>query len=187
MLTDFGLSFLTTEQSEDEKTVGAIRWKAPEVIRKDSPVAPNVVSDVYSFGTCIVEAVTGDVPWGQHVPDPVVKFHVTRRKFLLRPKAFSNDAEWELVEKMCAFEPSERMKLSDAIEKIREFAEEERFQERLRQMQQEGPEDFDFNVRERPGGSKIPTMGSVRPLSQVKSLGNSIRVKREVENFMAAA
>ncbi|KAG6971514.1 hypothetical protein JG688_00004419, partial [Phytophthora aleatoria] len=144
MLTDFGLSFLTTEQSEDDKTVGAIRWKAPEVIRKGNPVAPNALSDVYSFGMCVVEAVTGDVPWGQHVPDPVVKFHVTRKKFIPRPKAFNSDAEWELVEKMCAFEPSERIKLSDAIEKIRGFAEEERFQERLRQMQQEGSEDVEF-------------------------------------------
>ncbi|KAK1935650.1 Serine/threonine-protein kinase TNNI3K [Phytophthora citrophthora] len=105
MLTDFGLSFLATEQSGDEETVGAIRWKAPEVIRKDKPVAPNAQSDVYSLGMCVVEAVTGEVPWGQ-VPDPVVKFHVIRKKSLPRPKAFKSDAQWELVEKLCAFEPS---------------------------------------------------------------------------------
>ncbi|KAG2532210.1 hypothetical protein JM16_000473 [Phytophthora kernoviae] len=51
MLTDFSLSFLTTVTSE-EKTVGAIRWKAPERIRKDNSVAPSVQSDVYSFGIC---------------------------------------------------------------------------------------------------------------------------------------
>lgn len=133
MLTDFGLSFLASETSGDEETVGAIRWKAPEVIRKEKPVAPNAQSDVYSFGMCVVEAVTSDVPWGQ-VPDPVVKFHVTRKKSLPRPKAFESDAQWDLVQRLCAFEPSERMKLSDAIEVIRGFAEEERFQERLREM-----------------------------------------------------
>ncbi|KAG6618520.1 TKL protein kinase [Phytophthora cinnamomi] len=62
MLTDFGLSFLTTEQSGDEKTVRAVRWMAPEVIRKDKPATSNVLSDVYSFGICVVEAVTSDVP-----------------------------------------------------------------------------------------------------------------------------
>ncbi|KAG6973099.1 hypothetical protein JG687_00001103 [Phytophthora cactorum] len=187
MLTDFGLSFLTTEQSEDDKTVGAIRWKAPEVIRKGNPVAPNALSDVYSFGMCVVEAVTGDVPWGQHVPDPVVKFHVTRKKFIPRPKAFNSDAEWELVEKMCAFEPSERIKLSDAIEKIRGFAEEERFQERLRQMQQERPEDVEFAVPELPIRSKTSTMGAVRALTKMKSLGRSIRMRKGEGNLMAAA
>ncbi|GMF23137.1 unnamed protein product [Phytophthora lilii] len=73
MLTDFGLSFLSTEQTGEEETVGAIRWKAPEVVRKDNPVAPNAQSDVYSFGMCVVKAVTSKVPWGQRVPDPVVK------------------------------------------------------------------------------------------------------------------
>ncbi|KAG6618765.1 TKL protein kinase [Phytophthora cinnamomi] len=139
MLTDFGLSFLTTEQSGDEETVGAIRWKAPEVIRKDKPVAPNAQSDVYSFGMCVVEAVTSDVPWGQRVPDPGVKFHVTRQKFMPRPKAFVNDAQWELVLGLCAFDPSERMKLSDAIEMIRGFAEEEEW---LQAMKEEVGDDL---------------------------------------------
>ncbi|OWZ23054.1 TKL protein kinase [Phytophthora megakarya] len=160
MLTDFGLSFLASEPDGEEEAVGAIRWKAPEVIRKEKPVAPNAQSDVYSFGMCVVEAVTSEVPWGRHVPDPVVKFHVTRKTFLPRPKAFVSDAQWTLVESLCAFEPSERMKLSDAIELIRGFAEEERFQERLRDMQDEAPEEFDFGVRNRPELSKA-TMGSI--------------------------
>ncbi|KAG6618821.1 TKL protein kinase [Phytophthora cinnamomi] len=144
MLTDFGLSFLTTEQSGDEETVGAIRWKAPEVIRKDKPVVPNAQSDVYSFGMCVVEAVTSDVPWGQNMLDAVVKFHVTRQMFMPRPKAFVNDAQWELVLGLCAFDPSERMKLSDAIEMIRGFAEEE---ERLQAMKEEVGDDLsDFGI-----------------------------------------
>ncbi|RLN56142.1 hypothetical protein BBP00_00008156 [Phytophthora kernoviae] len=132
MLTDFGLSFLTTVAS-GEKTVGAIRWKAPERIHKDNPVAPSVQSDVYSFGICVVEVVTGEVPWGS-LPDPVVKFHMTRQKLLQRPKAFTNDKQWELVYRLCTFDPTKRIKLSDAINQLHEFAEEERFQERLKEM-----------------------------------------------------
>ncbi|POM57419.1 TKL protein kinase [Phytophthora palmivora] len=186
MLTDFGLSFLTSEQDGDKETVGAIRWKAPEVIRKDKPMSPNVASDVYSFGMCVVEAVTSDVPWGQHVPDPVVKFHVTRKKFLPRPKAFENDAQWALVQKLCAFEPSERMKLVDAIELIRGFADEERFQERLREMKDGTPEEFDFGIKNASKLSKS-TKGSMHALTKMKSIGRSIRIKRGVENVIAAA
>ncbi|KAL3670782.1 hypothetical protein V7S43_003968 [Phytophthora oleae] len=169
MLTDFGLSFLATEQSGDEETVGAIRWKAPEVIRKDKPVTPNAQSDVYSLGMCVVEAVTGEVPWGQ-VPDPVVKFHVTRKKFLPRPKAFKSDAQWELVEKLCAFEPSERMKLLGAIEVIRGFAEEEKFQERLQMIQQEEHEVADFIADEPPNIVKISAMGTLAKVQSVRTL-----------------
>jgi ankyrin repeat protein len=120
-LTDFGLSFLTTEPSGDEETVGAIRWKAPEVIRTVKPVAPNAQSDVYSFGMCVVEAVTRDVPWGQ-IPDSVVKYHVTRVEFQQRPREFVNGAHWELVQGLCAHDPSKRTKLCDAIDKLRTFA-----------------------------------------------------------------
>ncbi|OWY93055.1 TKL protein kinase, partial [Phytophthora megakarya] len=186
MLTDFGLSFLASEQDGDEETVGAIRWKGPEVIRKEKPVTPNAQSDVYSLGMCVVEAVTGDVPWGQHVPDPVVKFHVTRKKFLPRPKAFTNDKQWLLVEKLCAFEPSERMKLADAIEWIREFAEEERFQERVREMKEEAPEEIDFGIKYPPKLSKS-AMGSVHALTKMKSLGRSVRLRRELIDTSVAA
>ncbi|KAE8992354.1 hypothetical protein PR001_g20963 [Phytophthora rubi] len=187
MLTDFGLSFLTTEQSGDEETVGAIRWKAPEVIRKDKPVTPNAQSDVYSFGMCVVEAVTCDVPWGQRVPDPVVKFHVTRQKFMPRPKAFESDAQWELVLGLCAFDPSERMKLSNAIDLIRDFAEEERFQEKLQMMRDEDDDmsEVEFGLKETPTLKK-PTMGSMRALTKMKSLGRSIRARREVESWATA-
>ncbi|EGZ08811.1 hypothetical protein PHYSODRAFT_525080, partial [Phytophthora sojae] len=189
MLTDFGLSFLATEQSGDEETVGAIRWKAPEVIRKDKPVAPNAQSDVYSFGMCVVEAVTCDVPWGQRVPDPVVTFHVTRQKFMPRPKAFKSDAQWELVLRLCAFEPSQRMKLADAIEVIRGFAEEERFQEKL-QMMMDGEDDdlsdIGLGLKEPPKLAK-PTVGSMRAMTEMKSLSRSIRSRRVVERLVAAA
>ncbi|GMF28922.1 unnamed protein product [Phytophthora lilii] len=112
------------------ETLGALRWKAPELIRKVDPSSPTMQSDVYSFGMCIVEAVTGQVPWG-NLPDPVVKFHVTREQFLHQPKAFQSNEQWQLVKAMCAFDPTKRMKLSDAIDKLQHFAQEELVQERI--------------------------------------------------------
>jgi hypothetical protein len=62
------------------------------------------------------------------------------------------------VQGLCAFDPSERMKLSEAIETIRGFAEEERFQERMREMKEaEEMSDFEFGDSVAPKQSK-PTM-----------------------------
>lgn len=64
-LTDFGLSFVPADNEEDAPPtheVGAIRWKAPEVM--SGKTRGTFASDVYSFGMCIVEAATGRAPWG---------------------------------------------------------------------------------------------------------------------------
>ncbi|KAG2836535.1 hypothetical protein PC116_g10606 [Phytophthora cactorum] len=97
---------------------------------------PTLQSDVYSFGMCIVEAVTGQVPWGD-LPDPVVKFHVSRGQFLPRPKNFRDDEQWELVKVLCAFDPSNRMELSGAVNKLEHFAQEELIQERIAEYNEE--------------------------------------------------
>ncbi|RLN96340.1 hypothetical protein BBJ28_00027093, partial [Nothophytophthora sp. Chile5] len=135
MLTDFGLSFISAESRPEMETVGAVRWKAPECLQRTDRSPPTVESDLYSFGMCIVEAVTGEMPW-QDLPDAAVIFYLVRRKeFLVRPAAFKDDAQWELVKSLCAFNPSERMKLSDAIKQLDAFALEELIQERMQQEQ----------------------------------------------------
>ncbi|OWZ05739.1 Protein kinase [Phytophthora megakarya] len=105
--------------------VEVICWKTPEVINKGKPSAQ---SDVYSFGMYVADAVTSNVPWCRNMS------HV---KFRVIPKAFDNDKQWTMVEKSCAFERSENVMLSDAIELLHEFAEDEFFQERLRKMKEE--------------------------------------------------
>ncbi|RLN91339.1 hypothetical protein BBJ28_00016340, partial [Nothophytophthora sp. Chile5] len=119
-LTDFGLSFVSSE-SRPEGAGGAIRWRAPECLTNEG-LAPTLESDVYSFGMCVVEAVTYDVPWGVFLPDMAVIDHLRHRTFLPRPNDFVNDAEWDFVLSLCAFEPSRRLKLPDAIERLRMFA-----------------------------------------------------------------
>ncbi|GMF80418.1 unnamed protein product [Phytophthora fragariaefolia] len=81
-LTDFGLSSMTTDavdctvepecevESSGHISVGAIRWKAPEVLRGEKST---FASDIYSFGMCILEAVSGVYPWGKTLY-PVVKY-----------------------------------------------------------------------------------------------------------------
>ncbi|KAE8899316.1 hypothetical protein PF005_g6923 [Phytophthora fragariae] len=122
-LTDFGMSFVSLE-SRPATTTGAVRWKAPELL-SNKGTAPTFASDVYSFGMCVVEAVSGRVPWQAHLPDIAVVYHLTRGFLPSRPKEFKSDERWKFVSELCAFEPSERLDLAAAIQKIEIFAEEE--------------------------------------------------------------
>ncbi|KAG6611559.1 TKL protein kinase [Phytophthora cinnamomi] len=122
-LTDFGFSFALMESKPNTST-GAVRWKAPELLRSESS-APTFESDLYSFGMCVVEAVSRNVPWGSHLPDQSVIYNLNHRIFISRPKAFVSDEQWEFVCELCAFDPSKRLGLCDAIVQLSRFAEEE--------------------------------------------------------------
>ncbi|RLN95258.1 hypothetical protein BBJ28_00024733 [Nothophytophthora sp. Chile5] len=125
MLTDFGLRAARTTNQDK---VNALRWKAPECLQSGSEKSPPTVqSDVYSLGMCIVEAVTHNDPWtsfaGPRLPDVAVKYSLLKKhEFLQRPPAFEDDAQWDLVMKMCAFEPSERIELPEVLESLARFA-----------------------------------------------------------------
>jgi serine/threonine protein kinase len=119
-LTDFGFSFVLSE-SKPQGSGGATRWRAPECLGYKGQM-PTFESDIYSFGMCVVEAVTYDVPWGVYLPDAAVMDHLRHRQFLARPKEFAIDAEWEFVLALCAFDSSKRIKLVDAIRYLERFA-----------------------------------------------------------------
>ncbi|EGZ19960.1 hypothetical protein PHYSODRAFT_460208, partial [Phytophthora sojae] len=106
-LTDFGLSFMsdTTQMRHHQPVVGAVRWKAPEVLRGEGPT---FASDIYSFGMCILEVVSGEIPWGTNLPDAVVKYQVLKKKRLpKRPENFRDEA-FALIEGTCQYDPSKR-------------------------------------------------------------------------------
>lgn len=90
-LTDFGLSFVLTGKKKIPPPlheVGAINWKAPEVI--SGKTHGTFASDVYSFGMCIVEAVTERVPWGM-MPDVAVRYRAVNKMSLPnQPKEMNN-------------------------------------------------------------------------------------------------
>lgn len=124
-LADFGLSFVFDEESisptvHDE--VGAMRWKAPEVLT--GKTRGSFASDVYSFGMCIVEALSGRAPWGI-MPDVAVKHKVVMQKELPKQPANANEKQWELVRKMCAWDPSERLDMGEVVALLMALADEE--------------------------------------------------------------
>ncbi|KAE9281150.1 hypothetical protein PF001_g23907 [Phytophthora fragariae] len=87
-LADFGLSAIAKPvltPVDKPGSIGAIRWRAPECIQG---FMPTFASDIYSFGMCIIEVVTGKLPWG-NIPDPSVVRHVVDEKLL--PSGISID------------------------------------------------------------------------------------------------
>ncbi|RLN90383.1 hypothetical protein BBJ28_00016329 [Nothophytophthora sp. Chile5] len=117
-LVDFGLSIKCGGQYE-AGPCGAPRWKAPECLCGGRPTFE---SDVFSFGMCIVEAVTGEFPWGEHIPDTMVKVNVRDKRQLPPKRPAFEDTEWELVKRMCCFDPEERLKLDLVVRTLRVFS-----------------------------------------------------------------
>ncbi|KAF1323200.1 Tkl protein kinase, partial [Globisporangium splendens] len=121
-LADFGLSIIVASSSTLKPVeVGAPRWRSPEVLRGESI---SMASDIYSFGMCIVEAVTGEYPWGNSLPDAAVSRNVKLAVPLLRPRGFS-DPQWELVTRMIVAEPSRRVKIAGVVQALEDFRSEE--------------------------------------------------------------
>ncbi|GMF12871.1 unnamed protein product [Phytophthora lilii] len=115
-LIDFGLSCLET--CDGGGAVGAYRWKAPECLNGEGPT---FASDVFSFGMCVVQAISRRLPWPSISYDPVVKYNVTRGKLPKQPDCFST-LKWELVKRMCRFKPEERLDLDSVVKVLGFFA-----------------------------------------------------------------
>ncbi|KAF1316285.1 Tkl protein kinase, partial [Globisporangium splendens] len=117
-VADFGLSLIVASSKTLRPVeLGAPRWRSPEVLKGESISMP---SDIYAFGMCIVEAVSGENPWGNVLPDAAVRRNVENGVPLLRPSGFS-DVQWELVTRMIAFEPSKRIKIAAVVGKLAAF------------------------------------------------------------------
>eukprot|EP00741_Cyanophora_paradoxa_P004534 tig00000808_g4403.t1 len=64
-IVDFGLSRIKEESGEMTGETGSYRWAAPEILRNEKY---DEKVDVYSFGCCVWEMVTGEVPFAKMTP-----------------------------------------------------------------------------------------------------------------------
>lgn len=120
-LADFGLSLDVESQSThncNQENLGAVQWRAPEVLRGEKP---SFESDMFSFGMCIYQAVSGQRPWGRTPPDRV-KEHVQEKQLPRRLSVFT-DGQWELIQRMCCFEPGERLRITEVVSILRQIIE----------------------------------------------------------------
>jgi hypothetical protein len=68
----------------------------------------------------IVEAVTGELPYGM-VDDEEVINQVASGEGYPRPAGLFTDRQWSLVQKLTAFKKDDRMKLEDAIKVLEDL------------------------------------------------------------------
>lgn len=112
-VADFGLSLDVQSQSLhncNQEALGAVQWRAPEVLRGEPST---FASDVFSFGMCVYLAVSGQIPWGP-IPLAMVRAQVLLGNLLQQPAVFT-DGQWELVQRMCRFEPRDRLRVADVV------------------------------------------------------------------------
>lgn len=131
-VTDFALSSAPSATEENPQISGAWHWVAPECLVGSRPTHG---SDIYSLGMCIVEAMrvveysllgqghreSPPYPWG-HLENAAVKYLVTKRQELPRRPSTCSDSQWDLVDKMCRFDPHGRITISVVVDKLQEQA-----------------------------------------------------------------
>ncbi|OWY98273.1 Serine/threonine protein kinase, partial [Phytophthora megakarya] len=60
----------------------AIRWVSPECLAGEQA---SYASDIFSFGICIVQALSGKLPWGNHLDNLVGEHRVRKGELPYRP------------------------------------------------------------------------------------------------------
>ncbi|GMF13584.1 unnamed protein product [Phytophthora lilii] len=130
-VTDFGLSSIASNGAAPQISA-ALCWVAPEclVCRNSQTLiaGPTFASDVYSLGMCILESLrvveavmSGQnpqlcLPWC-NCDISAVRYHVTNGR-LPSKSSICDDKHWKLIERMCAFEPKERIKISTVVDEL---------------------------------------------------------------------
>lgn len=148
VIADYGLRALACEVKRHSMTVDEtriddsefVRWLAPECLpdeygqvlspalaSDDASSVPasyttmfSYASDVYAFGMCIVEAVTGAVPWSDLETSKVRSLKQTLGVLPPRPKRIHSNV-WGLVQRMCMADPKQRISLREVLAEIKEL------------------------------------------------------------------
>jgi len=132
-ICDFGFAYIRRESAghlSAKPQADSVRWKAPECLLLEDEEAltpaknPQFASDVYALGLCILEAFADEPPYG-YLDDETIVEKILEGELPERPVQMRDDRAWELVQSMCAFEHEDRPAISDVIEQMEVFAEEE--------------------------------------------------------------
>lgn len=124
-LTNFGLSGASEalDVTVTRSFVGSMRWQAPELLEGEKPSRS---SDMYALGLCVIEALTGKIPWSEY-DEAGAKW----RKNRWQPESYDGWCEPAvlptdlrgLLNQMCCRDPKLREPLSICVRVIEQFAE----------------------------------------------------------------
>ncbi|KAF8839957.1 WD40 repeat-like protein, partial [Paxillus ammoniavirescens] len=109
-ISDFGLSILLTQlggstYATSRRAEGTLRWSAPELLDLEVPadevhVFPTFQTDVYSFGSLMLQVLTGKVPYHYYIRDAQVLSAVSRGIIPQRPnRALVTDRQWMFMQR----------------------------------------------------------------------------------------
>ncbi|KAF8437614.1 kinase-like domain-containing protein [Boletus edulis BED1] len=137
-IADFGLSMLLTELggstfAASSHARGTLRWTAPELLDLEVPedgmeeesqrVAPTTQSDVYSFGSIMLQILSGKMPYHYYKREAQVVHAVSRGMKPRRPSStFTTERRWMFIQQCWSTMDIESRPSS---EEIAEFIEEE--------------------------------------------------------------
>ncbi|KAK1928578.1 Serine/threonine-protein kinase STY13 [Phytophthora citrophthora] len=113
----------TILQGESENTTSSY-WQAPE-LKTSRSMGPTEASDIYALGVCVIEAFSGGNVWGNSGEREQNYRQVPTMRRLPRPSALADARQWDLVERMCSFDPKSRPTLAEVLVSFQTFAEDE--------------------------------------------------------------
>ncbi|KAJ8594401.1 kinase-like protein [Rhizopogon salebrosus TDB-379] len=104
-LTDFGLSSVVnagedlTYLAVTTRRPGALRWAAPELVVKDNDhIAPTFESDIYSFGSIMLQTLSGRLPWSEIKNLHCITIKLYEECLPQRPESLPIlDAHWDFI------------------------------------------------------------------------------------------
>ncbi|KAG1741463.1 kinase-like domain-containing protein [Suillus paluster] len=123
-LTDFGLSGTLQTligMSYLAKTScrpGAVRWAAPELVSDaQPPAAVTIQSDIYSFGSIMLQVLTGDVPWSHQPSELVITVQVSQGHIPPRPPGDCvTNRCWDFILRCWSMTPNNRPSAAEALQ-----------------------------------------------------------------------
>jgi len=127
-LADFGLSSVIAAAGNTAITStssgGSVRWMAPELVlgcTKDVR-SKTCASDTYSYGSVILEIITGEHPYKDIWNNPQVINQLMQGHKPKRPsKPILNPGVWDLMERCWSSTPSDRPKMAFVLSRMEKF------------------------------------------------------------------
>ncbi|KAG0693254.1 kinase-like domain-containing protein [Suillus ampliporus] len=123
-LADFGLSGTLTESpgmtylAKMSCHPGAMRWSAPELLSgEDSTSAITTQSDIYSFGSIMLQVLTGSVPWQHLTNETAILLKVVEGQIHPRPdNPCITDRSWNFMTRCWSKSPIDRPSTEEALQ-----------------------------------------------------------------------
>lgn len=115
VLTDFGLSKVSSDESSRHSMIGTAQYMAPEVIKGEDY---DFSVDWWSLGCVMFDMLTGAPPFTGHTNEKIMDKIVHSKKYLKFPFYLSLDAK-DLLRKLLQANPAKRLDIDNDFDKLK--------------------------------------------------------------------